>query len=129
SSTPARNSNSSTPARNSNSAQKSNSSTPAQYDPYAEMRMLQARWNQLTLQTQGSTPESSPSPRRRVYKPRARTEKTPDDKYEMIDLKSVSMVLKSTAHTLCMILMGRATPKSPFPPPPDQFYNRSIQQF
>ncbi|KAH9814554.1 hypothetical protein DFH28DRAFT_1082762 [Melampsora americana] len=105
-------------------------STPAQTDHYAEMRMLQARWNQLSIKSSGSTPENSPSPKpkKRVYKPRVRAEKTPEDIYEKVDLSKVSRSFCHTAHRLCRILMGRANPHSPLPPPPDQFYHHSLQQ-
>ncbi|KAH9820132.1 hypothetical protein DFH28DRAFT_885850 [Melampsora americana] len=98
-----------------------NTQQSAQSDPYGAMRELQARYASLNLD---NTPASTPSPpKRRVEKPRSTPKKGPRDMYEMVD------VSKKTCYTLAMVLMGRATPKSPFPPSPNQFYNRSIQQF
>ncbi|EGG06130.1 uncharacterized protein MELLADRAFT_106983 [Melampsora larici-populina 98AG31] len=133
STTPARPANktpnsSTTPSRPVNNTP--NSATPSN-DPYRDMRQLQARWNQLSINSGESTPENTPSPKRRVYKPRARTKKKPEDMYAAINLKKykISKFLSASAHDLCLILMGRATPRSPFPPPPDQYYSRSLQQF
>ncbi|EGG08746.1 uncharacterized protein MELLADRAFT_104553 [Melampsora larici-populina 98AG31] len=99
----------------------------AQSDPYGDMRQLQARYASLNLD---NTPASTPSPpKQKVQKPRSTPKKGPRDMYEAIDLSKIQLVLLKSCWTLTMVLMGRATAKLPFPPPPDQFYNRSIQQF
>ncbi|EGG12839.1 uncharacterized protein MELLADRAFT_58735 [Melampsora larici-populina 98AG31] len=92
-------------------------------DPYGDMRQLQARWQSLSL---NNTPASTPSPpKRKVYKPReAKKKRQPRDMYEEIDL-----VFLRSCYVLTMALMGQTDAKSPFPPPPDQFYNCSLQRF
>ncbi|KAH9807771.1 hypothetical protein DFH28DRAFT_912833, partial [Melampsora americana] len=91
---------------------------------------LQVRWNQLSINSQGSTPKNSPSPKpKRVYKPHVRAEKGPDNIYELAYISNVPRTLSLSAYLLCLILMGQASAQSPLPPPPNQFYNRTIQQF
>lgn len=79
-----------TPARTQSNPQ-SPASVPA--DPFGDMRQLQSRWAALSLNNSPAASPSPPPPRRKVYKPRPKTEKKPGDMYEAIDLKGIAPAL------------------------------------